>query len=285
MSHESEIETPPAFDERTLISLENTAVRLAHAAGERIQESLTRPRAVDFKSAAPGTAPNSNPVSEVDRAVEEFIRAELAREYPGHGVIGEEGVTVPSGEGITWVIDPVDGTTNYINGVPLFASSIGVLKDGWPLAGAIWCVSTHAVRPGVYHAHRGSTLHFDSAPFQRRAAGAWRGLAAEPGRAPEFASHWDTRVFGSATLECAFVAAGLLRLAYVTRPSLWDAAAALALLEAAGCQALTREHSRWVPLRRFKVDCARTDTTTATLDRWSQPMLVADAQALDVALG
>lgn len=283
MSHDLEIETPPSFDPRLAITLENTAVRLARAAGDRIYAAFSQPLRVDFKAATPGAAANSNPVSEVDRAVEDFIRAELAREFPEHGVIGEEGAAMASGAGITWVIDPIDGTTNYINGVPLFACSIGVLLEGWPLAGAIWCASTHALRPGVYHAHRGDTLQFDNVPHARRPAGAWRGLASEPGRTPEHARHWDTRVFGSATLECAFVAAGLLQLAYLGHPSLWDAAAALALLEAAGCEARTYEHSRWAPLRRFKVDCPRAGGT-ATLGTWRQPLLAGDTRALDIAV-
>jgi myo-inositol-1(or 4)-monophosphatase len=279
------MESPPEVDSRTLIAFERTALRLARAAGERICSALARPIAVEFKAPSHGTASNSNPVSEVDRAVEAFIRAELLAEFPDHGVIGEEGSgSAHGGEGVTWVIDPIDGTTNFINGVPLFACSIGVLLDGWPLAGAIWCVSTHALRPGVYHAHRGGSLSFDEALLERRPAATWRGLAAEPGRAPTFGAHWDTRVLGSATLECAFVAAGLLRLAYVSRPSLWDAAAALALLEAAGCTAMTLEHSRWVRLTRFVVDSSSGDRTAA-LGSWAQPLLAGDSEALRRALG
>ena len=267
-------------------------MRLARAAGDRICAAFARPLTVHFKDPFPGADPNSNPVSEVDRGVEAFLRAELMSQFPDHGVIGEEGSgATHSGAGFTWVIDPLDGTTNYINGLPLFASAIGVLLDGWPLVGAIWCVSTHTLHPGVYHARRGGPLSFDEVTFERRAGAPWRGIAAEPGSSSRYGTHWDTRVLGSATLECAFVSAGILRLAYVSRPSLWDAAAALALLQAAGCCAMTRQQSRWMPLERFIVDCGRaqrraqrSNGSTATLGSWCQPLLAADRDSLNLAL-
>jgi myo-inositol-1(or 4)-monophosphatase len=284
LSSESTTEAAPEVDSRTLTALELAAVRMAHKAGEHICAAFGRPFAVEFKQASPGASSNSNPVSEVDCAVEAFIRAELQSEFPDHAVIGEEGSgSSHTGAGFTWVLDPIDGTTNFINGLPLFASSIGVLLDGWPVAGAIWCVSTHALRPGVYHARRGGPLCFDHAPIERRRAGAWRGLAAEPGWTPSFGAQWDTRVLGSAALECAFVAAGLLRLAYVSRPRLWDAAAAVTLLNAAGCEAMTRQASQWVPLTRFIVAPAP-DGCAATLGSWCQPLLAADREALTAAL-
>ncbi len=198
---------------------------------------------VQFKETRPHWAANSNPVSQVDQSVERFIRGELARAHPAHAIIGEEQPTGgPAGAPTSWVIDPVDGTCNFINGVPLYACSIGVLHEGWPVAGAIWCASTHAVGPGVYHAHAGGPLCFDGRPLKRREPGDWRGLAADHGRTSRHAAHWDHRVFGTAAVEFAWVACGVLRVAHMPRPGLWDAAAGLALLHAAGCSALTWEH-------------------------------------------
>jgi myo-inositol-1(or 4)-monophosphatase len=248
-------------------------VRLARAAGSRILAAAEHGGfAVHFKEARPGASANSNPVSDVDRDVERFIRAELAVEYPGHGVIGEE---MGSGEvaDIAWAVDPVDGTTNFVNGLPLFGSSIGVLYRGIPLAGAIWSSSTHALRPGVYHARSGSPFCFDGTPLVRRAEGSWRGVAAEPGNARELGRYWDLRALGSATLEFAFTAAGIFRLAYAARPSLWDAAAGLSLIRAAGCTALTLEKSRWVPLEGFGDDPAP----------WCRPVLMGDERAVQSA--
>lgn len=210
-------------------SLERFAARLARAAGERILAAAGRGGfAVHFKEPRPGLSAHSNPVSDVDRDVERFIRAELAAEYPAHAVIGEELGASGRGE-VVWAVDPVDGTTNFVNGLPLFASSIGVLHRGIPLAGAIWS---------------------------------------------ELARHWDLRGLGSATLELAFTAAGLLRLAYLARPSLWDAAAGVVLVRAAGCAARTLEAGRWTPLESFGGE----------LERWCRPVLVGDEEALRAAV-
>jgi len=261
-------------------TLASTVARLAHVAGEYIFAAYAEAPVVEFKPPGPGGASNSNPVSTTDRAVESLLREQLAAEFPDHIVIGEEhGVSAPSSSPFIWVIDPVDGTTNFVNGMPLFACSIGVLYRGWPLAGAIWCASTHAFSPGVYHAAAGGPLQFSGDVLRRRPQGAWRGLASEPGRAPSYAALWDTRVLGCSTLEFAFVAAGLLSFAYIGRPKLWDVVAGLVLLEAAGCRAVTASAGGdWETLLYF--DAA---ADPATLARWSEPVLLGDPLALERA--
>jgi myo-inositol-1(or 4)-monophosphatase len=260
-------------------TLAGTAARLAHVAGEYIFAAYAEPPAVDFKPPGAGGAPNSNPVSATDRAVESLLREQLATEFPGHTIIGEEyGVTVTEPSPFIWVIDPVDGTTNFVNGLPLFASSIGVLYRGWPLAGAIWCSATHAFAPGVYHACVGNPLQFSGDVLRRRPQGAWRGLASEPGRAPAYGSLWDTRVLGCSTLEFAFVAAGLLSFAFIGHPKVWDVVAGLVLLEAAGCRALTQHAGSWGTLFYFD-----TAVDPAVLARWSGPVLLGDVRALEHA--
>jgi myo-inositol-1(or 4)-monophosphatase len=251
-------------------------VRLARAAGAHILAAVeSRAFEVHFKPPEVGHAPNSNPVSDVDREVETAIRAELAARYPDHAVIGEEaGADELSGARIIWAVDPIDGTTNFVNGLPIVASSIGVLCEGLPLVGAIWCGATHALRPGIYHARLGGALCFDDAPLARRPAAPWRRLAVESGGANKLGERWDRRMLGSATLELAFTAAGLTELAHLSRPSLWDAAAGLALLRAAGCAALVREEDGWQPLEAFAGDLAR----------WSRPLLAGDESALREAV-
>ncbi len=263
--------------------LEATAVRLAGAAGTQITAAVNGELEVQFKEARPEHAANSNPVSQVDQSVERFIRAQIAAAHPQHVIIGEEQPpSGPPGALISWVIDPVDGTANFINGVPLYACSIGVLHDGWPVAGAIWCASTHAVGPGIYHAHAGGPLCFNGRPIARRPAGNWRGLAAGHGRWTRYASQWDMRSLGTSAVEFAWVACGLLRLAHMPRPALWDAAAGLALLNAAGCSALTWEHGRWAPLVRFNPPSGR--NAQGQLAAWKQPVLIGAAEDVAAAL-
>jgi myo-inositol-1(or 4)-monophosphatase len=257
-------------------ALERTATDLARTAGERICAAYQGELGVHFKPPAAGSAPNSNPVSRVDKDIESLIRMRLAGAHPGHAIIAEEFPATASSSPFTWVIDPVDGTTNFINGLPLFACSIGVLFRGRPIAGAIWCASSHTFRPGTYHASLGGPLQFDGRPLSRRTAGSWRGLAAEPGRAPTYAALWDTRVLGCATVEFAYVAAGLLRIAYIPRPQIWDVAAGLVLLHAAHCQAMVKRSSAWDTMLYFP--------HSDNLVRWSEPLLIGSQSDLTRAL-
>ena len=259
-----------------MAALERTAADLARTAGEHICAAYGGELGVDFKPPTEGSAPNSNPVSRVDEQVESLIRTRLSGAYPEHAIIGEELPAAASSSPFTWVVDPIDGTTNFINGLPLFACSIGVLFAGHPIAGAIWCASTHTFRPGTYHASAGGPIKFDGRPLGRRAAGSWRGLAAEPGRAPRYAALWDTRVLGCATVEFAYVAAGLLRIAYIPRPRIWDAAAGLALLHAADCRAMVERASRWNTMLYFPVSGERPDS----LVDWSEPLLIGSQSEL-----
>jgi len=268
------------LDTKVKETLASAVTRLAHVAGEYIVAAYAEVPVVDFKTPGAGRAQNSDPVSRTDRAVEALIREQLDAQFPDHTVIGEEyGVTARGSAPFSWVIDPVDGTTNFVNGLPLFAASIGVLYRGWPLAGATWCACTHTFAPGVYHACAGGPLQFAGTRLRRRAQGAWRGLASEPGRAPTYGALWDTRVLGCSTLEFAFVAAGLLSFAFISHPRIWDVVAGLVLLQAAGCRAVAQRDARWDTLLYF----GRYGDDAATLARWSEPILLGDELALERA--
>ena len=268
------------LDTKVKETLATAATRLAHLAGEYIFAAHAQVPQVEFKPPAAGAAPNSNPVSATDRAVEKLLREQLAAQFPSDAVIGEEGEPSSGNHSpFTWVIDPVDGTTNFVNGLPLFAASIGVLYRGWPVAGAIWCSSTHTLSPGIYHACSGGPLQFAGTALPRRVQGQWRGLASEPGRAPAYGAHWDTRVMGCSTLEFAFVAAGLLSFAYIPHPRLWDVAAGVVLLQAADCRAVVPRGDRWDTLLYFGTP----EEDLAALARWSEPVLLGDELALERA--
>src|SRR5262249_6044585 len=82
--------------------------------------------------------------------------------FPGHDVIGEEMEERPGrGQDCVWAVDPIDGTTNFVNGFPMFAASIGVMHRGVPVAGAVWFSVSHALRAGVYHASIGAKWRFE----------------------------------------------------------------------------------------------------------------------------
>lgn len=78
-------------------------------------------------------------VSEADTATEDFIRSAIAREFPDDGFVGEESGPTDSRSGRTWVVDPIDGTHNFLVGLPFWGVSIGVIDSGRPIAAAVHC--------------------------------------------------------------------------------------------------------------------------------------------------
>ena len=80
---------------------------------------------------------DASPVTEADRAAELWLRRQIERRYPEHGILGEEFGTVRGDAEWVWVLDPVDGTKSFVLGVPLFTTLIGLLHRGQPVLGCI----------------------------------------------------------------------------------------------------------------------------------------------------
>ena len=243
--------------------------------------ALGRTLEVRYKG-VPGDTPTfRDPVSEVDGQVEVLIRARLADRFPEHDILGEEMDERPGRDhDFVWAVDPIDGTTNFVNGFPLYAASIGVLHRGRPVVGAVWCSTSHALRTGVYHARIGGELCFDQEPLKSRANPAVRRrLAGEPQAAPDADLPWDIRKTGSAAIECAFVAAGLLRVARFQRPNVWDVAGGIPLVVAAGGEVHYGGDDGWAPLERLE---ATTDPAGGEPDlrNWRRPLILGDAEAV-----
>lgn len=259
-------------DETLLGEIERTAVELAQLAGAEILTALGSMLAVRYKT---GTGEDAlrDPVSEIDHGVEVLIRARLADRFPDHDIIGEE-IDQRSGrdDDFVWAVDPIDGTTNFVNGFPMFAATIGVLYRGAPVAGAVWCSTSHAVRAGVYHARRGGGLRFEGQPVARAANPQVRRRLAGVPRASGIAGPFETRKTGSAAIECALVAAGPLSVARFADVNLWDVAGGVALVLEAGGTVQIQEDGAWTPLDRFR--------GTPHLHQWKRPMIVGKPEAV-----
>ena len=80
---------------------------------------------------------DQSPVTQADRDVEELLRGMIKKKYPSHGIIGEEYGAENEKAEYVWTLDPIDGTISFINGVPLFTTLIGVIKQGNPYLGII----------------------------------------------------------------------------------------------------------------------------------------------------
>lgn len=114
----------------TLKSDLSLANRLADAAGEAIQPFFRSDYTLEDKA-------DMSPVTEADRAAEQAIRTILEAERPDDGIIGEEFGTTRESASRQWVLDPIDGTTSFIAGRPIFGTLVALMQDGWPLLGLI----------------------------------------------------------------------------------------------------------------------------------------------------
>ncbi|MCT2558001.1 histidinol-phosphatase [Tsuneonella sp. YG55] len=106
------------------------AHRLAEAAGAAIRPYFRGEIGLESKS-------DTSPVTLADRAAEEAMRRILAAEAPRDGIVGEEFGAEREGASRTWVLDPIDGTTSFVAGRPIFGTLIALLRDGFPVLGVI----------------------------------------------------------------------------------------------------------------------------------------------------
>ena len=106
------------------------AMRLADAAGAAIRPYFRSGLAADRK-------PDASPVTLADRVAEEAMRLILQDESPADTVIGEEMGATPGTSGRSWVLDPIDGTTGFLAGRPLFGTLIALVIEGFPVLGVI----------------------------------------------------------------------------------------------------------------------------------------------------
>ncbi len=87
------------------------------------------------RSLSSQTKDDGSPVTDADRAAEEYLRDELGRRYPDDGVVGEEHGTIEGTSGRRWVIDPIDGTRSFVRGVPLFTTLLALIDESGPAVG------------------------------------------------------------------------------------------------------------------------------------------------------
>lgn len=229
-----------------------------------------------------------DPVSEADRSAEQHLRSTILTRFPDHAVLGEEGEDSGSDAAeYVWVLDPLDGTTNFVNGLPLFTVSVGVLRWGHPAVGAIWCSASPNGGAGTFSAHAGGGARLDGVRVSvegRAAHGAKQlphRLAAYPGNFGAFLtlSHrrglhtGEPRTLGSTAYECALVSAGVLQSAIFWGPKIWDVAAGVTIVREAAGSALTRDRGRWHELTYFR---AGTDRSGAPkrLREWGAPVVI-----------
>lgn len=214
--------------------------RIAQRAGEFLMEEWARlrPEDVRLKSA-------NQLVSYVDEQAERLIRKQLKAIWPQAGFLGEEGGQQDGGGGARWIIDPLDGTTNFIHGIPGFSVSIALEAEGALQVGVIMDpVHNHlyqAVRGGGAYCN-GSQLRVSHTAHLQDALLATGFPYYDYQYLPEylqllgyFMQHSQgLRRIGSAALDLAFVASGRFEAFFEYGLKSWDVAAGILLVEEAG---------------------------------------------------
>jgi histidinol-phosphatase len=204
--------------------------------------SLARFRAQDF---VVSTKPDLTPVTDADEAVEAAIRGRVRRERPGDGVLGEEFAERDSptaSGGVRWIVDPIDGTKNYIRGIPVWATLVAAERDGEVVAGV-------ASAPALGHrwwAARGEGAHADGRPIAVSKVerledaqvcfgglGAWRRAGRLDGLLELARRSWRSRGFGDFWMH-VLVAQGSAEIATEIEVNLWDLAAVRLIVDEAG---------------------------------------------------
>ena len=217
----------------------NIAINAAHIAGDLMRQELHKVASIPFTRKA-----RHDYVSDIDKSCEKLIVNEIKHYHPDHAILGEE--SGAEGESDTvWVIDPLDGTSNYLHGMPHFAISIAQQVNGRTEHAVVY----DPMRDEMFSASRGRGAHLnntrlrvsarntlDSAivatafPFRQRGMmSMYTGIFSDVFKKVE-----DIRRYGAASLDLAWVAAGRMDAYFEIGLKPWDVAAGALLVREAG---------------------------------------------------
>ena len=219
---------------------ERVAAEAARAAGRILRRRFAQeqPVAVETKGL-------HDFVTAVDREAEAAVLGCLRERYPGHAVMAEEGSPEQAAADYRWIVDPLDGTTNFVHGVPTFAVSVALEDPQGLVAGVIH----DPIRDETFHAHRGGGARLNGRPIRcSRPAGPHEALIAtgfpfrELTRVDRYLRAFEAfirttaglRRAGSASIDLAYTACGRYDGFWEIGLSRWDIAAGVVLVREAG---------------------------------------------------
>lgn len=243
--------------------IDRYAKSLIKEAGHKIRVSFFNQIHIDTKSHA------NDLVTNIDREIEQFFISRIQKDFPAHKIFGEEGFgdIVTSLDGVTWILDPIDGTMNFVHQKRHFAISLGIYADGVGMLGYIYDVMSG----DFYHAVNGGGAYFNDELLPRlgpvsleKAVIGLNTRWVAPNRYVNnekimqlVSDCRGTRSYGSAALEFAYVAAGRLDAYLSMRLSPWDIAGGIVIAQETGLVATNLKSETLTMLGQDTVIVAR----------------------------
>ena len=288
-----------SIDDAQIVEIERHAVELARGAGEILAGHFGRRIEVEFKDDK-----QRDPVTAADKQTQAYLTAEIARRFPEHGVLGEEATkeeqeSEEPARDTLWVLDPLDGTTNFLNGLPVFASSIGVIHRGRPVAAALYIPWPADGGGFVLHCRKGGGARIaplaagsgaedepvkvleTEQPIPNRLIGLpgyfaaanrfTGGLAGKAG---------EPRTTGSIAYELAMTARGVMQYSIFGAPRMWDMAGGALAVQEAGGTVMTRfkGERQWHSIDSFVPSWDDKTPTMKELRAWVAPLVAGNQQ-------
>lgn len=282
-----------APDDKILAEAESFAVEIARGAGETLAGYFGSSLRVAFKDER-----GRDPVTNADTEAQDFLTRRIRERFPDHGILGEEddedGDSQPAPD-FMWVLDPLDGTKNFLHGIPIYACSVGLLHRGEPVVGAVFTPWPAEGGAAVHHARRGGGAYTDETPIRAAQLDAPSGgqLMTAPGMfdrvyafgKPMRGKAGDPRVTGSIAYELILAARGATQYMYTSTPSLWDVAGGVVVAAEAGAALMVGERRggfggmfpsiSWRESRALVDGWTTGETTFRDLRRWARPLILA----------
>ena len=267
-------------EESVIKNLELEVTRLIRGAEQVLYQYMPGKISVSYKGKQ-----NSDPVTEADIRIEDYLRKEISQEYPQHLIIAEESSQQNTKEDspFTWVIDPLDGTANFASGIPVYAISIGILYEGIPIVGGLLLPSTSS-NHGVYHASLGGGAFWEDQPITASLSTfpISSGVSGVPANFERLFSSKvlskqgirEIRVLGSIAYEMTLVAKGAFQSSFFNGGRIWDVAAGIILISEAGGGVWEFNQGSWRKFSRFNDATILSDKSRyETLRSWNRPLL------------
>jgi myo-inositol-1(or 4)-monophosphatase len=214
-------------------------IHIAKVSGSIIREGFGKNLEIEFKTN------ESNLVTDIDKKSEQTIIEFIDKKFPGHGILGEENGAFNEGAEYVWVVDPLDGTTNFAHGLPIFSVSIGLQKNGKTIAGVIYDVMQDVVYSAEFgkgsfcNDTRLKVNNNDKIQHSLLVTGFPYDIADNPHHALDIFVHLvkvsrGMRRLGSAALDLCYVAKGVFDGFFEVNLHPWDICAGMLIVEEAG---------------------------------------------------